>query len=149
MLRRFKWRSVFSYLFTILYTTTMPPRRKKVKSTNPEVLRLTEAMTKYYFLLDTCSQCIRGLPNRSQIYKEAVENWQHRSEFYRPRRGDESDKARFFSAVDEVCKIESRSPEKCVLNPSLYYNAPPHAIMYPPKLLFGHLCVFGWHSGHY
>ena len=77
-----------------------------------QVRRLTEAMTKYYFLFETCAQCVRILPNKSQHYKEAVEKWKYRSEFYRPSRSDETARAKFFSAVDEVCKIESRTPEK-------------------------------------
>src|SRR5258706_15692426 len=56
---------------------------------NPDVKRLTEAMIKYTSLFETCSQCVRSLPNRSQLYNEAVEKWKDRSEFYRPRRGDE------------------------------------------------------------
>jgi hypothetical protein len=97
------WRNVYS----------MPPR---VKSTNPEVLRLTKALTKYYILIETYSQCVRTLPNKSQLYKEAVMKWRHRSEFYRPSWGDEAARARFFSAVDKVCETESRAPERCVLN---------------------------------
>ncbi|KAM6496649.1 hypothetical protein JOM56_007122, partial [Amanita muscaria] len=93
----------------------MPPRCTRIKSTNPEALRLTEAMTKYYILIETCSQCVRTLPNKSQLYKEAVEKWQRRSEFYRPSRGDEAARGRFFSAVDEACKTESRAPENCYL----------------------------------
>lgn len=92
----------------------MPPCRTRVKSTNPEALRLTEAMTKYYILIETCSQCVRTLPNKSQLYKEAVEKWQRRSE-YRPSRGNEAARGRFFSAVDEACKTESRAPENCYL----------------------------------
>ncbi|KAF8340894.1 hypothetical protein F5887DRAFT_978305 [Amanita rubescens] len=84
-------------------------------STNPEALRLTEAMTMYYILFETCSQCVRTLPNKSQLYKEAAEKWQSRSEFYRPSRGDEAARAKFFSAVDKACKTESRAPENCYL----------------------------------
>ena len=81
-------------------------------SANPEVHRLTEAMTKYYFLFETCSQRVRILPDKSQQYKVAVEKWKYRSEFYRPSRDDETARAKFYSAVDEVCKIESRTPEE-------------------------------------
>ncbi|KIL55308.1 hypothetical protein M378DRAFT_165213 [Amanita muscaria Koide BX008] len=84
-------------------------------STSPVVLRLTEAMTKYYILSETCSQCIRTLPNRSQLYDDALESWKTRSEFYRPPRGDEAARAKFFSAVDQACKIKSRTPENCYL----------------------------------
>ncbi|KAF8336208.1 hypothetical protein F5887DRAFT_920869 [Amanita rubescens] len=84
-------------------------------STSPVVLRLTEAMTKYYILSETCSQSIRTLPNRSQLYNDALENWKTRSEFHRPPRGDEAARAKFFSAVDQACKIKSRTPENCYL----------------------------------
>ncbi|KAF8350199.1 hypothetical protein F5887DRAFT_944253, partial [Amanita rubescens] len=90
-------------------------RNVGVKSTNPEVLRLTEALTKYYILIETCSQCVRILPNKSQLYKEAVGKWRRRSEFYRPSRGDEAARERFFSAVDKACETESRAPENCYL----------------------------------
>jgi hypothetical protein len=88
-------------------------------STSPVVLRLTEAMTKYFILFETCSQSIRTLSNRSQMYNDAVENWKIRPEFYRPPRGDEAARAKFFAAVDETCRIESRTPEKCAVLNSL------------------------------
>jgi len=91
----------------LFWTNHMPPQ--------PDVL-LTEAMAKYYVLMETCSQCVRALLNQSQLYKEAAEKWKGRSEFYRPSRGNEAARARFFSAVDEACKIESRTAERCVLN---------------------------------
>ena len=91
----------------------MPPHC--TKSTNPEAQRLMEAMTNYHILFETCSQCVRTLPNRSQHYEEAVERWQHSSEFYRPSWADEAARARFFFAVDKACKTESGDPEKCVL----------------------------------
>jgi hypothetical protein len=101
------------FLWRSHHTTAMS------ESTNPEVLRLTEAMTKYCVLFESCSQHIRTIPNKcykSQLYKEAVAKWQHHSEFYRPPRGNEAARARFFGAVDEACKTESRAPETCVLN---------------------------------
>ena len=105
-------------------------------STNPEVLRFTAAMTNYYVLFETCCQCVRTLPNMSQLYKEAVEKWQHRSEFYWPSfRGDKAALERFFSAVDKACQNESREPEN-VLN----------LLQWPfstVQLLSHHLCMFG------
>ena len=83
-------------------------------SSIPNVKHLTEAMTKYYFLFETCSQCIRHLPKKSQEYKDAVEKWKTRSEFYRPR--NEDAKAAFISAVNKACDIPSRTPEECVLD---------------------------------
>ncbi|KIL59538.1 hypothetical protein M378DRAFT_169202 [Amanita muscaria Koide BX008] len=124
----------------------MPPRCTRVKSTNSEVLRLTEALTKYYILIETCSQCVRSsLPNKSQLYKEAVGKWRRRSEFYRPSRGDEAARARFFSAVDNACETESRAPEKCVL------NSPRDALLniVSSQVVSDRFCVFGSHSGHY
>ena len=90
----------------------MPAHRTQLGYANPEVRRLTEAMTKYYVLFETCSQRVRILPNKSQHYKVAVEKWKRRLEFYRPSRGDETARAKFFSAVDDVCNIESRTPEE-------------------------------------
>jgi hypothetical protein len=98
----------------------MPPHCTRVKLTNPEALRLTEAMTKYYTLIETCSQCIRTLLNKSQLYKEEVKKWQRHSEFYWPSWGDKAARERFFSAVDKACKTESRAPERCVLNSLLW-----------------------------
>ncbi|KAI9511031.1 hypothetical protein F5148DRAFT_1147102 [Russula earlei] len=62
-----------------------------------------------------------------ELYKEAVDKWMTRSEFYRPRRGDEAAKARFLTAVDNACNIQSRVPEECGHN---LFNSDP-----PPKLL--------------
>jgi len=88
-----------------------------MSTTNTEVLRLTEAMTTYYFFIESCSQCIRTIPQPkgSLLYKEAVQTWQQRSELYRPPRGNEAERAKFFAAVDKVCRIESRTPENCYL----------------------------------
>lgn len=98
----------------------MPWYSPKVKSANPVVIRLTEAMIKYYVLMETCSQCVRTLPNRKQLYAEALEKWKDRSEFYRPPGGDEAAKARFLAAVEEACNIQSRTPEECVPDPFIH-----------------------------
>ncbi|KAI0257035.1 hypothetical protein BJV78DRAFT_1277632 [Lactifluus subvellereus] len=89
--------------------------RYSPKVSNPTVTRLTEVLTKYYFLTETCAQCVRPLPNKSQLYAEAVNKWKTRHECYRPRRGDETAKAAFLTAVDAVCDIQSRTPEDCYL----------------------------------
>ncbi|KAF8348475.1 hypothetical protein F5887DRAFT_1280286 [Amanita rubescens] len=88
------------------------------QSPEAQVLHLTEALTKYCVLFESCAQSIKDTPNKchiSQVYKEAVENWQYRSEFCRPSPGNEAARAKFFAAVDEVCKTESRALDTCYL----------------------------------
>ena len=119
------------------------------QSTNPDpqVLHLTELMTKYCVLFESCGQIIRAIPNKchkSQVYKEVVKNWQHRSEFYRPSRGNEAARARFFAAVDKICKTESRALDMYVLISSL----PQCLSNSVPKLLSDYFCVFSCNSGH-
>jgi hypothetical protein len=115
-------------------------------NSSPELQRLTEALTKYIVLFETCGQCIRVLPDRKQLRKEALEKWKLQSEFYQPSRGDETARVKFFSAVDEVCKIESRSPEKCALYSSLHILI---YLIYLLKLLSDHFCLFSWHSSNH
>jgi len=90
----------------------------------PEVQRLTKAFAKYRFFFETCCEYIKALPDKSlqlELYNEAVEKWRSRWEFSQPSEDDETARARFFYAVDEACKIESRTPEECVLSSSLQY----------------------------
>lgn len=91
-------------------------------SSNPEVLRLTAALSKYSVLFEQCGQCVRTFPNNSpQFYENAVKEWRNHPEFYMPPRNDDAARSRFFCAVDEDCKIEARTPEMYVLNPSLHW----------------------------
>ncbi|KAF8337696.1 hypothetical protein F5887DRAFT_529882 [Amanita rubescens] len=65
------------------------PHRSKVMSTrSPEALRLTEAMTKTHWR--------NGKAARNFINRPGA-------------------RARFFAAVDDACKIQSRTPESCYL----------------------------------
>ena len=90
----------------------LPPRPYACTPHTTRICQLTDAMTKYYVLFETCSQRVRILPNKSQHYEVAVEKWKRRLEFYRPSRSDETARAKCFSAVDDVCNIESRTPEE-------------------------------------
>jgi hypothetical protein len=97
----------------------MPPTKKsKSKPQNPKVLHLIQVMTDYYVLAETCSARIRNLPNMAQLYDDALEKWKKMA-LYRPPAKDEEARAKFFSAVDKLCKTEPNTPEKYVPNPCL------------------------------
>ena len=92
----------------------MPPTTKKAKSSNPEVLRLTQVMRDYYVLIENCSARIRYLPDPYRLYEDALEKYM-KNPSYVPAK-DEQARKKFFSSVDEICKTEPSTPEEYVLN---------------------------------
>jgi hypothetical protein len=94
------------------------PRKKESKSSNPEVARLIQVMTDHYVLIEKCSARIRHLPNSKQLYDDTMKKYM-KNPLYRPPVNDEQARAKFFSSVDDLCKIEPNTPEKYVfpINP--------------------------------
>jgi len=86
-----------------------------------EVQRLTQAMTEYYVLSETCSAQVRNLSNGAILYEQAVKKWEKEG-LCRPPPGDRQKRAELFAAVDEICKIQPRSPEEYA--PFCFWSAP-------------------------
>ena len=60
---------------------------KKSKSSNPEVLRLTQVMVDYYVTIENCSARIRNLPNPVKLYDDALEKYMKNPMYRTPRCG--------------------------------------------------------------
>jgi hypothetical protein len=78
-------------------------------------------MSKYSTLFEKCRYRIQTFPGKN-LYEEATKKWRDCREFYLPSRGDGVARERFFSAVDEACKLEIDSSQallKCMFYASL------------------------------
>jgi hypothetical protein len=89
----------------------MPPKTKKSKSSNPEVLRLDDG------LLHPRRELLRTRPILARPRKAVRRCTQEpvKNPLYAPAK-DEQARKKFFSSVDGICKTAPSTPEEYVLN---------------------------------
>ena len=96
-----------------LIVEPMPRKPNASRSSDPEVLRLTQVVMNHHITIDKCSARVRHLPNMSQLYDDAVERYTN-NPMYRLAAGDEQVRKEFYASVDEICKTDPSTPEEYV-----------------------------------